>query len=146
MHRFEPSEVKALFGQLVDSVGTHDAAAVFLGVSRQRVSQLISTSCTDLPTVAQIAKLEDVCGTSIVFAALARRNQGATTGDVIRAGVAAAGASTTALATAHAALADGIIEEEEAERAQDDARRALEAAQRHFDATMQMKPTLRVVQ
>lgn len=145
MHRFEPSEVKALFGQLVDAVGTHDAAAVFLGVSRQRVSQLISTSCPDLPTVAQIAKLEDVCGTSIVFAALARRNQCVTSGDVIKAGVAAAGASTTALATAHAALADGVIEAGEVDDTQDAARRALEAAQRHFDAVMQMKPTLRVV-
>ena len=46
MSDFDLSLLKAHFGQLVDAVGTQDAAAAFLGVSRQRVGQLISTSNT----------------------------------------------------------------------------------------------------
>lgn len=146
MQHFENSELKALFDQLVTAVGTHEAAATFLGVSRQRIGQLISTGNNDLPTWAQVAKLEDVCKQSIVFGHLARRQDaGATGADALTAGVAAAGAITTALGTVHSIMADGQVDAHEADRAQDDARKALEAAQRHFDATMKLRPTLRVV-
>lgn len=145
MHRFEPSELKALFGQLVDAVGTQEAAATFLGVSRQRVGQLIGTSWPDLPTVMQIAKLEAVCGQSVVFGALARRIEACPAQDALATGVEAAGACARALGTVHAAQADGVIEPKERDRAVHDARGALDAAQRHFDATMRMRPSLKVV-
>ena len=145
MQNFEPSELKALFGQLVDAVGTQEAAATFLGVSRQRVGQLISTSNSDLPTWAQVFKLEQVVEHSIVFAALARRVEGEADRGALAATVASTAAASHALSVVHAAKADGILEPHEIEASQDAARRHLEAAQRAFDATMAMKPTLRLV-
>lgn len=145
MQQIQNSELKALFGQLVDAVGTQEAAATFLGISRQRVGQLISTAFPDLPTILQVAKLEAVCGQSLVFANLARRIEGAPVDDALTAGIAAAGAITKAVATVHQIGADGVIDDAEADHAQDDARRALEAAQRHFDAAMKIRPTPRVV-
>lgn len=146
MHPFEPSELKALFGQLVDAVGTQEAAATFLGISRQRVSQLISTSNGDLPTWGQVFRLEQVCKQSIVFGALARRIEtDAASADAMATAVRAAAASTAALSTVHAINADGVLEPREVEQARDAARENLEAAQRQFDATMKLQPTLRVV-
>jgi hypothetical protein len=141
-----PADIKALFDQLVTAVGTHDAAATFLGISRQRVGQLISTSNNDLPTLMQIAKLERVCGQSVVFGALARMVEGdEALNCALAAHVAANAASGAALSTVYEANADGVLEPHEIDKAQDRARENLEAAQKAFDATMRMKPTLRVV-
>lgn len=146
MSALAPSHIKALFDQLVSAVGTQDAAATFLGISRQRVGQLISTSNNDLPTLLQIAKLEQVCGQSLVFGALARQIEAeAGVHCALAAHVAANAASGAALSTVYEANADGVLEPHEIEKAQDRARENLEAAQRAFDATMQMRPTLRVV-
>ena len=146
MSDFSTAELKALFDQLVSAVGTQEAAATFLGISRQRVGQLISTANNDLPTWAQVAKLEAVCGQSILFGALARRIEAGIAKDALAASIAAAGASTAVVATVHAATADGILEVHEIEAAQDGARKALTAAQAQFDATMRLTPTLRTVQ
>lgn len=146
MQHFENSELKALFSQLVDAIGTQDAAATFLGVSRQRVGQIIDVRTADLPTWAQVAKLEQVCGQSIVFAALARRAEGKTTNDALSACVAAMAAGTAALTTMHQIAEDGVIEEAEIPAAQRAARKHLEAAQREYDATMSLRPTLKVVE
>lgn len=145
MQNFEPSELKALFGQLVDAVGTQEAAATFLGVSRQRVGQLISTANGDLPTWAQVFKLEQVVEHSIVFAAFARRAEGEVGKGALAASVASTAAASRALSIVHAAKADGILESHEIDAARDAARENLAAAQRQFDETMAMRPTLRVV-
>lgn len=145
MNPFEPSELKALFGQLVDAIGTQDAAGVFLGVSRQRIGQLISTANNDLPTWGQVAKLEQVAGVSIVFAALARRVEADSTADALSAAVEATSAQSSTLATIHAARLDGDVDDREAEAIVDRARETLEAAQRQFDAALRVRPTLRVV-
>lgn len=145
MQPFEPSELKALFDQLVSAVGTQDAAATFLGISRQRVGQLISTANNDLPTWAQVVKLEAVVGVSIVFGALARRVEGDSTADALTAAVEATSAQSGTLATIHAARADGHIDDREATAIVDHARKTLEAAQRQYDAALEVRPTLRVV-
>lgn len=145
MNDFKPAELKALFDQLVSAVGTHEAAATFLGISRQRVSQLISTANNDLPTWGQVVKLEQVCGQSVVFGALARRVDADTATDALCAAVEATSASNAALVAIHAARADGIVEDHEADLIQDRARENLEAAQRQFDAAMRVRPTLKVV-
>ena len=138
--------IKALFDQLVTAVGTQDASATFLGISRQRVGQLISTSNNDLPTLMQIAKLERVCGQSVVFGALARMVESdEALNCALAAHVAANAASGAALSTVYEIDADGVREPQEIEKAQDRARENLEAAQKAFDATMRMRPTLRVV-
>jgi hypothetical protein len=145
MRELTPNKIKALFDQLVSAVGTQDAASVFLGVSRQRVGQLISTSHSDVPTVMQIAKLEAVCGQSLVFGALAREVEGDGAADTMAAAVEATATSSAALSTIHAAKADGAIEVHEAEAIKDRARENLEAAQRAYDAAMQVRPSLRAV-
>jgi len=145
MTKFEPTELKALFGQLVDAVGTQEAAATFLGISRQRVGQLISTSNHDLPTWAQVFRLEQVCEHSIVFSALARRVSGGGARDAMASAVEASAASAAVLQTVHEISADGILDGEEIGRAQDRARASLAAAQRQFDATMQLRPTPRSI-
>ena len=145
MQHFEPSELKALFGQLVDAVGTQEAAATFLGISRQRVSQLISTANNDLPTWGQVMKLEQVVGVSIVFGALARLVEAVSASDALAAAVEATSAQSVTLATIHSARADGRVDDREVEAIQDQAREALEAAQRQYDAAMRVKPDLKVV-
>ncbi|HEY1071486.1 hypothetical protein [Brevundimonas sp.] len=145
MRELNPTHIKALFDQLVAAVGTQDAAAVFLGISRQRVGQLISTTNNDLPTVMQIAKLEQVCGQSLVFGTLAREVEGDPAADTLAAAVLSTAASSAALTAIHAAKADGIIDPLEDEAIKDRARENLEAAQRQYDAAMNIRPTLRVV-
>ncbi len=139
------SELKALFAQLVDAIGTQDAAATFLGVSRQRVGALISTATDDLPTVMQIVKLEAVCGSPVVTGALARRVDCSAAKDALTAAVQGVAAAAESLAVLHQITADGIIEAEEDKLAKRAARKNLEAAQAEYDATMRLRPTLRVV-
>ncbi|WP_332657334.1 hypothetical protein [Brevundimonas sp.] len=146
MSDFSVPELKALFDQLVSAVGTQDAAATFLGVSRQRVGQLISTSNNDLPTWAQVAKLEAVCGQSIVFGALARKVEAGAAQDALAASVVAAGASTAVLAEVHASIADGDLDAAEIDKVQARAREGLAAHQRLFDASMSLKPTRQTIQ
>ena len=146
MSDFDPTLLKAHFGQLVDAVGTQEAAAAFLGVSRQRVGQLISTANNDLPTWGQVWKLETVTGQSLVFGAFGRM----TAGEEVSAGALAAAVESTATATralqtVHAAKADGVLEPHEVESVRDAARENLEAAQRQYDESMRLRPTLRAV-
>ncbi|MEN5147200.1 helix-turn-helix domain-containing protein [Brevundimonas diminuta] len=139
--------IKALFDQLVSAIGTQEAAAVFLGVSRQRIGQLINTSNTDLPTLIQIQKLEEVCGQSVVFAALARQVESDSAQvTAMAAAVEASQTSAATLSTVFEGAADLVWEAHEIDAAQDKARLNLEAAKRAFDATMALKPTHRVVQ
>lgn len=146
MPDFDPSLLKAHFAQLVDAVGTQEASAAFLGISRQRVGQLISTSTNDLPTWGQVWKLEQVSGQSLVFKALGRMTEGSSTGtDALNCAVESTAAASRALQAVHAAKADGILEDGEIETARDAARDNLAAAQRQFDETMRLRPTLRVV-
>jgi len=145
MQAFEPSELKALFDQLVSAVGTQEAAATFLGVSRQRVGQLVSPACSDLPTWGQVAKLESVVGVSIVFGALARRAGGDGASDALTAAVDATSAQSCTLSTIHAARADGHVDDKEAAAIIDRARVSLERAQRQYDAALEVRPSLRVV-
>ena len=72
---FDHARLKALFAKLVFKVGRQDAAAAYLGISRQRVSQLGSANpehARDIPTWEQVWTLEDACGQSVVFGALAQ--------------------------------------------------------------------------
>lgn len=72
---FSPAHLKVLFKRLVDAVGKQDAAAELLGVSRQRVGQLVSGNdefAKECPTWAQVWTLEDRLGRSIVFEGLAQ--------------------------------------------------------------------------
>lgn len=146
MRDFDPALLKARFGQLVDAVGTQEAAATFLGISRQRVGQLISTANNDLPTWGQVWKLEQVTGTSLVFAALGREIEDAGAGKgAMNAAVESAAASGRSLQAVFSAKADGILEPHEIRDAQSATREALEAAQAAHDEAMRMKPTLRAV-
>lgn len=66
------TNLKGLFRQLVSVAGGIDAAGMCLGVSHQRVSQLYSLKCADLPKWEHVLDLEAFCGQSVVFGALAR--------------------------------------------------------------------------
>ena len=146
MSDFDPSLLKAHFAQLVDAVGTQEAAAAFLGVSRQRVGQLISTATADLPTWGQVWKLEQVCGQSLVFAAFGRMTDAdGAGGSALASAVRSTAAASRALQAVHAAKADGILEAAEIEHVRDAARENLDAAQRQFNDSMRLKPTLRAV-
>ncbi len=146
MSDFDPTLLKAHFGQLVDAVGTQEAAAAFLGVSRQRVGQLISTANNDLPTWGQVWKLETVTGQSLVFGAFGRMTAGEeVSAGAMNAAVESTAAATRALQTVHAAKADGHLDAREVESVRDAARENLEAAQRQYDESMRLRPTLRVV-
>jgi len=142
MNDFSPALLKAHFGQLVDAVGTQEAAAAFLGVSRQRVGQLISTANNDLPTWAQVWKLEKVTGQTLVFGAFGRMTAGeeAHTG-ALTAAVESTATATRALQAVHAAKADGVIEQHEVEAVRDAARDNLIAAQRQYDESMRLRST-----
>ena len=91
-------------------------------------------------------KLERVSGQSLVFAAFGRlieasgQSQGA-----LNTAVESTAAATRALQVVHAAKADGHLEDHEVEAVRDAARENLEAAQRQYDESMRLTPTLRVV-
>lgn len=138
--------IKGLFSQQVDAVGTHEAAAVFLGISRQRVGQLVSIACGDMPTAMQILKLQRVTGQAIVFGTLARLDvdQGREA-EALATAIESTATASRALQAVHAAKADGVLDDDEIEAARDAARENLAAAQRQFDETMRLRPTLRVV-
>ena len=74
-------EVKALWTLLVARVGGQEAAAVHLGVSRQRVQQLGSPNSPDMPTLRQVLCLECACETALVTGAAARAVEGEGTGE-----------------------------------------------------------------
>jgi hypothetical protein len=63
--------IKALFHQLVGRCGGVEACAAVLGVTSQRVSQLQSMNCGDLPSLSLIVKLERFVGEAIVTGGLA---------------------------------------------------------------------------
>lgn len=140
------SLIKALFSQQVDALGSHEAAAVFLGISRQRIGQLISTSNTDVPTVMQILKLQRVTRSSLVFGPLARMDiEDDKSAGALNTAVASTAAASRALQAIHAAKADDILEPGEIESVRDAARDNLEAAQRQYDESMRLRPTLKAV-
>ena len=143
MTEFQPTMLKALFSQLVDGVRTQEAAAAYLSISRQRVSQIMSAhpdNAKELPTWAQVFKLEQACGQSIVFGALARMIEGDDGKGAMAAAVASTAAATAALQAVHAAKADGVVETHEIDPIRDAARQNLIAAQRQFDEAMKLAP------
>ena len=77
---------------------------------------MISTANNDLPTWAQVWKLEKVTGQSLVFGAFGRMTAGeeAYTG-ALTAAVESTATATRALQAVHAAKADGVIEQHEVE-------------------------------
>lgn len=76
--------VKALFFSLVKTVGGVEAAGAYLNISHQRVSQLQSQQCADMPTVMHIVTLEQACGQDLVTGVLSRHVTGeAARGDLI---------------------------------------------------------------
>lgn len=80
------SVIKGHFAQLVRIAGGTEAAGACLGVSHQRVSQLQSRSCADMPKLEQIHALEAFVGQSVVFSALAQmaEQEGATAKDALQ--------------------------------------------------------------
>ncbi len=145
-HDNDRAFLKGLFSQQVDAVGTHEAAAVFLGISRQRVGQLISTSCQDMPTLMQVWKLQKVTRQSLVFAPLGRLNEDDDReAEALASAIESTATASRALQAVHTARADGVLEDDEIETARDAARENLAAAQRQFDDTMRLRPTLRAV-
>lgn len=79
------SLIKGHFAQLVRAAGGTEASGACLGVSHQRVSQMQSKNCPDLPRLEQIHELEMFVGQSVVFGALARmaEAEGAATKDAL---------------------------------------------------------------
>lgn len=70
-----PKTLKALFAQLVRTVGSQEAAASYLNVSRQYVGYLASANpeyAAYVPTWDHVWTLENAAGRSVVFASLAR--------------------------------------------------------------------------
>lgn len=72
--------VKAYLDQLVDVCGKSTAVGAYLGISPQRVRQLCSLTCPDLPTMMQIIRLEAWARQPIVTSALAKAAVGALEG------------------------------------------------------------------
>lgn len=145
---FDPSLLKALFSQLVAAVGTQEAAAAYLGVSRQRVGQMITSQppySNDVPTWAQVFRLEQACKQSIIFGALARMVEGPAASDAMQTSIECSIAAASALEATADMRRDGLDEPHEVKATQERARDALAAAQRHYDATMLIRPGLRAV-
>lgn len=70
----DPKTLKALFAQLVRCVGSQEASASYLGVSRQYVGYLASANpeyAAYVPTWDHVWTLEQALGRSVVFQALA---------------------------------------------------------------------------
>lgn len=136
---FEPAMLKALFKQLVAAIGTQDACAAYLSISRQRVAQLLSLSedhATDIPTWAQVWTLEKALERSIVFAGLAKMIQGDAAEDLMATSVDCSLASAAAMGAIVEMRADGVEEPHEQKRAEDTARENLLKAQRHMEAVL----------
>ena len=131
-----PAFVKGLFHQLVKAVGGVEAAGAYLGVSHQRVSQLQTTTCADMPTIMQVIALEAACGNPIVTGALSRRLTGGPGPEVGHAMVGSVGAAAEALRVVHDAERDGKWTAEEVAKGREVARRNLESAQAAHDAMM----------
>lgn len=92
------------------------------------------------------AKLEQVCGQSLVFKAFGRMTETETPGQgALASAVDATAKASRSLQVIHAAKADGVLCDSEIEDVRDAARENLEAAQRQFDETMRLRPTLKVV-
>lgn len=64
-------QIKGLFFHAVKAVGGVEAAGAYLQISHQRVSQLQSINCADMPTIMHIVTLEHVIGQPIITRALA---------------------------------------------------------------------------
>jgi len=78
--------IKALFRTFVlKDVGGVDAAGALMGVSHQRVSQLISLNTADMPTIMQLVALEHAVGRAVITSALAEVVEGKEArGDLMR--------------------------------------------------------------
>lgn len=135
--KFDPALLKALFCQLRKAVGSQDAAATYLEVSRQRVAQLESAhedNAKEVPTWEQVFTLEQAIGRSIVFAALADLSDGKPATDIMDASIAAVAASSAALQASAEMMADHKVEAHEIPGALDAARRNRDAADRHVQS------------
>lgn len=65
-----PAFIKGLFSQLVRVVGGVEAAGAFLGLSHQRVSQLQSTNCADMPSILHVVCLQAAAQTTMMTDAI----------------------------------------------------------------------------
>lgn len=145
---FEPAMLKALFKQLVAAIGTQDACATYLGISRQRVAQLLSLSedhASDIPTWGQVFTLEAALERSVVFAGLAKMIQGEPEVDLMATSISSTVASATSMQAVVEMEADGREEEHELKRAEDAARDAFLKAQDHYNAVRARKAQIRLV-
>lgn len=135
--KFDTALLKALFFQLRKAVGSQDAAAAYLDISRQRVGQLESAHADharEIPTWGQVFTLEQAAGRSIVFAALADLTEGKGPADIMGASIAAVAASSAALQATAEVMADGKVEAHEIPLALDAARRNRDAADLHVQS------------
>jgi hypothetical protein len=72
-----PAQIKGLFYHLVRQVGGVEAAAAYLEISHQRVSQLQNAQTSDMPTIMHVVTLEAVVGQDVVTGVLSRAATGA---------------------------------------------------------------------
>lgn len=139
MYDLDLAELKALFCLQVNSIGSHEAAAAFLNVSRQRVGQLITPSSPDLPSLVQIFKLQQVAGVSHVLTPLGAKATMQGRLDAMEAGLAVTTAGSDFCSALHSAFADGLIDEREHSDLVSRARKTVEAGQRQFDAARSLR-------
>lgn len=128
-----PGELKALVRVLVKAVGGQEAAGVTLGVSHQRIGQLMDVNLPDQMGLLQISQLEQIVGRAIVTGAAARAADGDGSDEgIMVAAVGTVGSSAQLVALVHAMEADGhrtAAEKKAVQKvAQDNLREAQEAA------------------
>lgn len=134
-------EIKALFRQLVSSVGGVEASAVLLGLkNHQRIVVLQSPTAPDMPAFRQIIRLEAIAGVAIVTGAAARAISGAADEALSTAVVQAVQASAEAVGVVHAMEADGQRTPAEIRAVQKVTQKALREMQEAADIAAGLKP------
>lgn len=127
---FTPQYIKALFRRLVKEAGGIQAVGEHLEISFQRVEQLYSPRCADLPQLTQILSVSEWIGSDTFFRAIA---------DAISAKHAPVDVETESFEATEAAAAlqklarkraDPRVIEDAAERLVDEANDVLAAARR----------------
>lgn len=118
MREIAAPEIKGLFHHLVKAVGGVEAAGAFLEISHQRVSQLQSVNCADMPSILQIVRLEQAAGRPIVTGVLAEAATSEGGSCVKRAVVSAVEKSGKALRLVHDAYADHHLDQSEIQTVQ----------------------------
>jgi len=140
MREVTAAEVKGLFHHLVKKVGGLEAAASYLSVSFQRVSQLQSINCTDMPTIMQVVTLELAVGQPVVTGVLAEASTGEGASCVHRAAVVAMEQGVKALRLVHDMDADKVRESVEITAVQRAAIENVDAAKGLLDAATALQP------